>query len=93
MLKDSPKKIGEVIEVGIAFDREDRAIAMHPELIRALSKNSNAQSVFDRLPPSRQKEIVRYISNLKTEESITKNIAKAIGFLVGENRFAGRDKP
>jgi len=45
------------------------------------------------LPASRQKEIVRYISALKTQESVTKNIERAIGFLMGGNRFLGRDKP
>lgn len=93
MLKDSPKKIGETIEVGIAFDPAERTIEAHPSLITALKENKKAQKVFESLPPSRQKEIVRYISNLKTEESIAKNIEKAIGFLMGQNRFVGRDKP
>lgn len=93
MLKDSPKRIGEVIEVTVAFDPNDRTLQPHPALVKALQENSEAKKTFDQLPPSRQKEIVRYISNLKTEESITRNIAKAIGFLNGQNRFVGRDKP
>lgn len=93
MLKDSPKRIGETIEVTIGFDKTDRTIKPHPELIKALENDPQAQTAFSQLSPSRQKEIVRYISHLKTEESITKNIAKAIGFLKGENSFAGRDKP
>jgi hypothetical protein len=36
---------------------------------------------------------VRYISALKTPESISRNIQLAIGFLKGDNRFVGRDKP
>lgn len=93
MLKDSPKRIGETIEVTIAFDPTDRTLLPHPELLKALQQNPEAQKVFDALPPSRQKEIVRYIANLKTEESIAKNIVKAIGFLMGTTRFIGRDKP
>lgn len=93
MLKDSPKRIGEIIEVTIAFDSEDRTIKAHPLLTKALQENKEAKKVFDALPPSRQKEIVRYISNLKTDESRLRNIAKAIGFLIGENKFVGRDKP
>ena len=93
MLKNSPKRVGELIEITIAFDTTDRTLQPHPELVKALQKNTEAYNVFYQLPPSRQKEIVRYISNLKTEESITINIAKAIGFLNGENRFVGRDMP
>lgn len=93
MLKNSPKRIGEEIEIGIAFDPTDRTLTPHPKLLKALNENKTAKSEFDKLPPSRQKEIIRYISFLKTEESVTKNIAKAIGFLNGKNRFIGRDKP
>jgi hypothetical protein len=93
MLKDSPKRIGESIEVSVAFDPRDRTIQPHPELVKALKENKEAQIAFGQLPPSRQKEIIRYIATLKTEESIAKNIKKAIGFLCGENKFVGRDKP
>jgi hypothetical protein len=93
MLSNSPKRIGETIEISIAFDSSDRTIQAHPLLLKALKENNEAQKVFDLLPPSRQKEIVRYISNLKTEESITRNIEKAIGFLMGHNKFVGRDTP
>lgn len=93
MLANSPKRIGELIEVSIAFDPDDRTLQPHPELVKALQENPSAHKAFEQLTPSRQKEIIRYISALKTDESITKNVAKAIGFLNGENRFVGRDKP
>lgn len=93
MLKDSPRRIGEVIAITIAFDPEERLIAPHPEFTKALSKNKNAKKVFDALRPSLQKEIVRYLSNLKTEASVDKNIVKALDFLSGKGRFVGRDKP
>lgn len=85
--------VGDIANVTIEFDPAERTIAMHPELERALIKNKKAKSVFDYLPPSRQKEIVRYIGFLKTEEAIKKNIARAIQFLLGNERFIGRDKP
>ena len=93
MLKDSPKRIGETITITIEFDAADRSIKPHPKLLKALKKEPRAKKVFDTLPPSRQKEIVRYISFLKTEESIDKNIQKAIDFLLGKGRFVGRDGP
>ena len=93
MLPGSPKRIGEVIKVTIQFDNKLRTVIPHSKLVSALNKNKVAKKNFDNLPPSRQKEIIRYISNLKTEESVLNNIKKAIGFLTGKNRFIGRDKP
>lgn len=93
MLKASPKRIGEKISVTIGYDGEDRTIPMHPGLEAALLANKKAKKIFDSLPPSRKKEIIRYIANLKTETTREMNINKAISFLQGENRFAGRDKP
>ena len=85
--------VGDVAEVKLAFDPKDRTIVMHPELKQALLKNKTAKAVFDNLAPSRQKEIVRYISSLKSEVAIEKNIKRALAFLSGKERFAGRDKP
>lgn len=90
MLKDSPKRIGEVIEVTIRHDPEERKIPPHPAFAKALRDNKEAKKTFDALPASRQKEIVRYISALKTQASVEKNILLAIGFLTGNNRFVGR---
>lgn len=93
MLKDSPRRIGEIIEVEIDFDPSDRTIKAHPKFSHALNKNGQAKNVFNSLSPSKQKEIVRYISNLKTEESVSRNVDRAINFLLGKGRFVGRDKP
>lgn len=93
MLEQSPKRIGEKIAVVISFDPEERIIEMHPALKAAIDHNKTAKSVFERLPPSRQKEIVRYISHLKTEEKIMENVTRAINFLLGKEKFAGREKP
>ena len=93
MLKNSPKRIGETIELSIEFDPEDRSILPNPKLIIALNNNKEAKNVFDCLSKSRQHEIVRYFSFLKTEETIDRNIIKAIDFLTGKGRFVGRDKP
>ncbi len=93
MLPNSPKRIGETITITIAFDSRDRTIEMHPLLKKALTENSEANTTFEKLTPSRKKEIVRYISHLKTEEKIKENVAKAINFLLGNEKFAGREKP
>ncbi len=93
MLKDSPKHIGETVALTVDYDPADRSINAHPKLTNALTGNKPAKTVFDSLPPSRRHEIVRYIAALKTEESIDRNVDKAINFLLGKERFIGRDKP
>jgi len=93
MLTHSPKRIGEMLDITIAFDPKDRTIEPHPKLTKALDQNTEAKNVFENLAPSTQKEIVRYIAALKSEASVEKNIEKALGFLLGKNRFVGRDKP
>ncbi len=93
MLKNSPKRIGETIEITIEFDRAEREISMNPKLEEALNKNPVAKKVFDSIASSRRLEIVRYISLLKSEESVDKNVVKAIDFLLGNGAFVGRNKP
>lgn len=85
--------VGDTAHVKIDFDPKPRIIPMHPKLKFALEKNKEAKAVFGKLAPSRQKEIIRYISFLKSEEAVDKNIKRAISFLIGKERFVGRDKP
>jgi hypothetical protein len=93
MLKNSPHRIGETIELSITFDPIERTITPHPKFIKALEENSNAKIVFNGLAPSKKHEIIRYISFLKTETSVDRNITKAIDFLLGNGKFVGRNKP
>lgn len=93
MRKIAKKELGDTANFEIAFDPEERLIPMHPKLTKALKENPEAKRIFDGLRPSLQLEIVRYISVLKTEESIDRNVLRAISFLLGKERFIGRDKP
>jgi hypothetical protein len=81
MLKDSPKRIGETLDISIDFDPKPRTVLMPSKWKKALKENPDAKKVFDRLSASRQKEINRYIGNLKTDGSIERNVAKAIAHL------------
>lgn len=93
MLKAANKNVGDTATIKIEFDPEERKIVFHPKLKTAIDKNKKAKAVFESLAPSLQKEIIRYIANLKTEESIDKNVKLAIQFLLGKVRWIGRDKP
>ena len=90
MLKNSPRRIGETIEVTIEFDPSDRTIKPHPQLVAALDNHLEAKAKFDNLTPSMQKEMVRYISSLKTEKSRNRIIERAINYLLGKSTFIGK---
>lgn len=93
MLKNSPKRIGERIDISINYDSESREIETPTNFLIALNENKQAKNVFEQLSASRKLEIVRYLTKLKSEETIGKNIQRAINFLLGKERFVGRDKP
>lgn len=93
MRKMAKKEVGDVAKFEIAFDQEERKIAMHPKFQTALNDHPEAKEVFENLRPSLQLEIVRYLSFLKQEETIEKNVSKAINFLLGKGKFVGRENP
>lgn len=90
MLKDSPKRIGEMLEIFVEFDNSDRTISIHPDLEKAIKENPVALRNFENLIPSRRSGLIRYINNLKTEASIQRNIEKIIRHLTGETDFFGK---
>ena len=91
MLKDSPKRIGELIEISVEYDDSDRTIPIHPQLEKAIRENPVTLQNFENLIPSRKLELIRYINNLKTEASIQRNIEKIISHLKGETDFFGKN--
>lgn len=93
MLKNSPRRIGEIVEIVIQFDPESRDIEAPELFMKALNANPIAASVFNGLAPSRKFEIVRYLARIKSAKILEDNIARAINFLMGNGRFVGRDKP
>lgn len=93
MRKHAKREVGEMIVIQIDFDPKERKVPFHPEFRKALEENECAKKKFNDLAPSLKKEILKYLSFLKTEESVDRNVKKAINFLLGKERFIGRDKP
>ena len=69
-----------------------RTTQVHPKLKKAFKENPGAKKAFEKLSPSRQKEILRYINFLKSEEAVDKNVRRAIAHLTGSKPFVGREK-
>jgi Domain of unknown function (DUF1905)/Bacteriocin-protection, YdeI or OmpD-Associated len=93
MRKAGGLEVGDKANFVIEYDPLPRNIEIHPKLKAAITKNKKIKAIFFSLAASRQKEIIRYISCLKSEESVDRNIKKVISYLSGKVRFAGRDKP
>ena len=85
MLKDSGLKVGDTAEVDIEFDPRPRQVPMPEALTAALRKKKKAKVVFDELPPSRKKEICKYIGSLKSDAAIQKNVERILKILSGES--------
>ena len=83
MLKDSGLQVGDLANFEIEFDPLPRGVPMPARLNAELRKNADARKAFDLLPPSRQKEILRYIGSLKSEDSIERNVTRVISQLSG----------
>lgn len=85
MLKDSGLSVGDSATIEIEFDPRPREVPIPPKLMAALKTNAIAKKAFDSLPPSRQKEILRYIGSLKSGESIQRNVERVIAQLTGSH--------
>jgi len=92
--KASSTKVGETVIVELEFDDEYRSgptLPMPAWFSGALDRNRNAKQAWGKLIPSRQKEILRYLSWLKTPEAQARNVQRAIHVLSGgKERFMGR---
>jgi hypothetical protein len=76
--------VGDQVTVEVQFDHAPRTVPVPRKFALALARNKHAKEVFQKLAPSRQKEILRYLNNLKQPETLERNIEKVIQFLEGE---------
>src|SRR5579859_4103627 len=85
---------GDSVAVELAFDETYRAgpAELPDALAQALARNAAARRGFEALIPSRQKEIVRYLANLKSAEALERNLSETVHVLAGGRaRFMARD--
>lgn len=92
--KASQTKLGDYVIVDVQFDEAYRNGPMHPMpdwFQAALNQNPVAKTNWLALIPSRQKEILRYFSWLRSDEAKQRNLKKALHVLSGkEGRFMAR---
>jgi hypothetical protein len=92
--KESGTDVGDLVGMTVAFDEDYRGGPANPMptwFARALRQNPSAQSGWDSLSPSRQKEILRYLAQLKSPEAQKRNVERALHVLAGAKaRFMAR---
>ncbi|MFI5351270.1 MAG: DUF1905 domain-containing protein, partial [Elusimicrobiota bacterium] len=89
----SRTSVGDKVAVELAFDPAYRGgpQAIPPRFRAAVARSAKARKSWARLPPSRKKEIVRYLRRLKSAEALERNLSRAMLALTGESgRFMGR---
>lgn len=92
--KASGTKVGDTVIVELDFDDEYRSGPAHPmssSFRNALRRHKGAMLAWRVLIPSRQKEILRYFSRLKSSEAQARNLERVVHVLAGgKARFMGR---
>jgi hypothetical protein len=93
--KASKTGVGDTVTIDVEFDNEyqNGPLTPLPDWFEAaLLDDVVVLSHWDELPPSRQKEVVRYLVNLKSQEAKDHNLKRVMQSLSGkETRFMGRD--
>lgn len=82
MMKGGYTALGQTAEFSIEQNttKIENEYVFHPALKKALLLNDLSKD-FKALTPTRQKDILKYLSYIKTEETLMKNIAKVISQL------------
>jgi len=84
MRKSAGIDTGDMANVEIEFDPRPREEPVPEKFAEALKTDETARAEFEKLSPSRQKEILRYLNSMKTEASLVKNVEKVIRHLTGK---------
>lgn len=89
----SGTRVGDRVRAEVAFDASYRGgpLSMPVWFRVPLNKDKPARKGWDALIPSRRKEILRYLTSLKTPEARARNVAKALRVLSGQRaRYMAR---
>jgi hypothetical protein len=88
MRKVASLSVGDRALVALRPDRNTRTVAMPATLRVPLAADPRAKAAWLALPPSRQREILSYLSFLKTPAARDRNVRKTITMLLGAGREA-----
>jgi hypothetical protein len=94
MRKASQTAVGDIVALEVWFDEDYVGGPQHPLppwFQTALDVNGAARANWERLPPSRQKELLRYFDRLKSAAAIERNSNAVLHVLAGNTgHYMGR---
>jgi hypothetical protein len=76
--------VGDTVHVTLKPDPGSREVPMPDQLHEMLKANAEAQTSWDALVPSRQREILIYLNFLKTPEAVERNVRKVMANLLAK---------
>ncbi|MCK6583250.1 MAG: YdeI/OmpD-associated family protein, partial [Anaerolineales bacterium] len=79
--RDAGVEVGDRVTIEVRYDDTPRIVPAPKMFTETLSKNKPARDAFQKLPASRQKEILQYLNSLKRPETLERNIEKIIRIL------------
>ena len=80
ILKGSTSKVGDTVNFSIEQDVAPRTVSTYPvpKIFKKKLEDHNLMAAFKKLTETRQKEILKYLNYLKTEEALMRNVDKVI---------------
>ena len=70
--------VGDVVEVELVEDHQERVVAEPPELTAALTEHPAAKAAYEQLPYSHRTEYARWIEDGKKPETRSDRVARTI---------------
>ena len=83
LLKQLGVGVGDLVEVELVEDHQERVVVEPPELTAALAENPAAKAAYDQLPFTHRNEYARWIDEGKKPETRADRLAKTIKRLTG----------
>ena len=89
MCESSATKPGDIVDVVMERDEEERTVDAPAELARELKKSKKAQARWDLLSSTHKKEMATAISGAKQEETRKRRLAKVMQVLESGAKWMG----
>ena len=80
---------GDIVEVVMERDVEERTVEAPPELKKELAKSKTAQANWEKMSFTNKKEMANCIREAKQEETRVRRLAKVMGILKSGAKWTG----
>jgi hypothetical protein len=78
LLRQLDVSVGDVVQIELVEDHQERVVVEPPELTQALADNPTAKAAYEQLPFTHRNEYARWIDEGKKPETRADRVAKTI---------------